>query len=100
LGSDKDTHIRKLFGEAKNTTELQGFVYEALRMFSSPFNPQTLISHVVGIDPPFKGVFRVAQKDVTISSVSIKKNERVFLDIASASLEVKFNPFDHSIQLS
>jgi hypothetical protein len=34
----------------------------------------------------------VAQKDVTISSLSIKKNERVFLDIAAAGLEVSLNP--------
>jgi len=70
LGSAQDSHIRTLFGGAKNAAELQGFVYEALRL-----------------DPPFKGVFRVAQKDVTISSLSIKKNERVFLDIAAAGLE-------------
>jgi len=70
LGSDKDSHIRTLFGDAKNAAELEGFAYEALRL-----------------DPPFKGVFRVAQKDITVSSVSIKKNDRVLLDIASASLE-------------
>jgi hypothetical protein len=35
LGSDKDMHIRTLFGEAKNATELEGYVYEALRMVPS-----------------------------------------------------------------
>jgi hypothetical protein len=31
LGSDKDTHLRTLFGDAKKADELQGFAYEALR---------------------------------------------------------------------
>jgi len=70
LGSNKDSHIRTLFDDAKIAAELEGYIYEALR-----------------IDPPFKGVFRVAQKDVTVSSLSFKKGDRVFLDIAGASLE-------------
>jgi hypothetical protein len=35
LGSAQDSHIRTLFGDAKNAAELQGFVYEALRAFIS-----------------------------------------------------------------
>jgi len=70
LGSDKDAHVRSLFGDAKNAAQLQGYVYEALR-----------------IDPPFKGVFRVAQKDATVASLSIKKGDRVFLDTACAGLQ-------------
>lgn len=33
LGSEKDAEIRSLLGDAKNATKLQGYVYEALRMY-------------------------------------------------------------------
>jgi cytochrome P450 len=70
LGSDKDAHVRSLFGDAKGSAQLQGYVYETLRL-----------------DPPFKGVFRVAQKDVNVASLSIKTGDRVFLDTAGANLQ-------------
>jgi len=70
LGCEKDAHIRTLFGDSKKASELEGFVYESLRL-----------------DPPFNGVFRTAQKDVTVASLSIKQNERLFLNIAGANLE-------------
>jgi len=34
LGCEKDAHIRTLFGDSKKASELEGFVYESLRMSS------------------------------------------------------------------
>jgi len=49
----------------------------------------THTTFAVGLEPPFMGVIRIAQKDVTISSVSIKKNDHLVLDIVNANLEVR-----------
>jgi|SRR5882762_3855004 len=52
----------------------------------------TETNYGIGLDPPFNGVFRTAQKDVTVASLSIKQNERLFLNIAGANLEVNLKP--------
>jgi len=46
------------------------------------------LTHSSGIDPPFTGVYRVAKQDETLTSITVKKGERLFLDIAKANMDV------------
>ena len=41
-----------------------------------------------GVDPPFAGVYRVAKQDDTVLSLTVKKGDRLFLDIAAANMNV------------
>lgn len=76
LGSEKEAEIRGLFANStKNAAQIQGFVYEAIRL-----------------EPPFNGVFRAADKNVTISSLVIQKGDRLFLDLANANKEESVFP--------
>ncbi|KII87382.1 hypothetical protein PLICRDRAFT_253826 [Plicaturopsis crispa FD-325 SS-3] len=56
--------------DVKNASELQGFAREALRL-----------------DPPFRGVLRVVEKDEEIANIPLQKGEQLFLDVAFASLD-------------
>jgi len=66
MGSDSDQQIRAL---ATTSGDLKGYVHEAQRL-----------------DPPFRGVYRIASEDVTVATVRFSKDERVFLDVSAASL--------------
>jgi len=46
------------------------------------------LTHDSGIDPPFAGVYRVAKQDETLASLTVKQSERLFLDIATANMDV------------
>lgn len=46
----------------------------------------------VGLEPSFKGVFRVAQKNITIGPLAIQKGDRLFLDLSTANLEESVFP--------
>ncbi|TFK39791.1 linoleate diol synthase [Crucibulum laeve] len=72
LGTDHDSQIRTLAVNGEVQGSLNGFVYEALR-----------------IDPPFRGVYRVVNTDQTISGQSLKKDDRLFLDISTANQNEK-----------
>ncbi|KAF7982555.1 hypothetical protein HWV62_27534 [Athelia sp. TMB] len=81
LGYEKEAEIRSLFtNPAKNAAQIQGFVYETIRL-----------------EPPFKGVFRTADKNTTISSLVIQKGDRLFLDLANANKEETVFPNASSI---
>jgi hypothetical protein len=67
LGSPASSDLAKA---ATSNTDLDGFVYEALRL-----------------DPCFRGVFRVANKDQTIAGYNFKQGDSVFLDIHSANVD-------------
>ncbi|KAG0693724.1 heme peroxidase [Suillus ampliporus] len=54
--------------DTKDLASLTAYINEALR-----------------IDPPFSGVYRVAKDDETIVSSTVKRGERLFLDIATAN---------------
>ncbi|KAG0693723.1 heme peroxidase [Suillus ampliporus] len=54
--------------DTKDLSSLTAYINEALR-----------------IDPPFTGVYRVAKEDETIVSLTVKRGERLFLDIATAN---------------
>ncbi|KAA1469100.1 linoleate diol synthase, partial [Dentipellis sp. KUC8613] len=66
--------------DKKNADKLSGYVYEALS------------ACVLGIDPPFRGVYRESLEDQTIGSLSVKRGTRVFADIASASQDADVFP--------
>ncbi|OAX41520.1 heme peroxidase [Rhizopogon vinicolor AM-OR11-026] len=53
----------------KDISGLTAFTREALR-----------------VDPPFAGVYRVAKKDGDVVSLTVKQDERVFLNIAKANM--------------
>ncbi|KAH7890809.1 heme peroxidase [Phlebopus sp. FC_14] len=61
--------------DTKDYTALEAYVIEALR-----------------IDPPFAGVYRVAKKEFTIGSLQVKSGERLFLDVAGASMNEEAFP--------
>ncbi|KAJ7765440.1 linoleate diol synthase [Mycena maculata] len=65
LGSDHDQEIQSL----ATNGDLNGYAYEAQRL-----------------DPPFQGVYRIVSEEVTIGNVKYNKDDRVFLDVATASL--------------
>ncbi|KAJ7898460.1 linoleate diol synthase [Mycena leptocephala] len=66
LGSDNDQSIRSL---ATTSGDLKGYAYEAQRL-----------------DPPFRGVYRIASEPLTVANLKFNKDDRVFLDIAAANL--------------
>ncbi|KAF4610857.1 hypothetical protein D9613_007045 [Agrocybe pediades] len=79
LGSE---HVDKVTSLAKSGGDLDGYVYEALRL-----------------DPMFNGVFRVSTKDQSVYDLNLKKGDRVFLNTASANTDgtifqdaTSFNP--------
>ncbi|EGN96758.1 hypothetical protein SERLA73DRAFT_93339 [Serpula lacrymans var. lacrymans S7.3] len=55
--------------DAKEFAGLEAYVLEALRL-----------------DPPFRGVYRVAKENTTVGSLTVTKGERLFLNIADANL--------------
>ncbi|KAF5350259.1 hypothetical protein D9758_007813 [Tetrapyrgos nigripes] len=50
--------------------------------------------------PPFQGAFRTAEKDLTVSGLSVKKGAKVFLDIASAHQNEQTFPDPNRVNLS
>jgi cytochrome P450 len=71
LDHDQAKELRALSTstDAKSIAQLQGYAWEASRL-----------------DPPFRGVYRIAQQEHKMDTLTIAKNERVFLDVAAASL--------------
>ncbi|KAJ6515136.1 linoleate diol synthase [Mycena vitilis] len=65
LGSDHDQSIRSL---ATTSGDLQGYAHEAQRL-----------------DPPFRGVYRIASETLTVANVTFNKDDRIFLDVATAN---------------
>ena len=49
----------------------------------------TLLTSRVGVDPPFRGVYRKAASDQTLGDKSIKAGQRVFVDLHAASFDVR-----------
>ncbi|KAJ7698801.1 linoleate diol synthase [Mycena metata] len=72
LGSDNDQSVRDL---STNSGDLNGYAFEAQRL-----------------DPPFKGVYRVASEDVTVATRKFNKGDRVFLDISTTNLNSEVFP--------
>ncbi|KAG6813888.1 hypothetical protein H0H92_006295 [Tricholoma furcatifolium] len=68
LGSEHDATIRATAKATDEKSNLDGFVYEALRL-----------------DPPFQGVYRTATKDSSVGSLTVKQGDRVFLDLKDAN---------------
>lgn len=50
------------------------------------------MSKSAGLEPPFKGVFRVAEKATTIGPLAIQKGDHLFLHLATANLEESVFP--------
>jgi len=69
LGSEEETQICSLIKGSDTKASLDGYAHEALRL-----------------DPPFQGVYRVATKDQNVGGFVIKKDERVFLNVADANV--------------
>ncbi|KAF8966303.1 linoleate diol synthase [Flammula alnicola] len=69
LGSSQATEIIALV-KTNKVAQFDNYVYEALRL-----------------DPAFRGVFRVSHKDQTIDGQNFKRDDLVFLDVASANLD-------------
>ncbi|KAF8074859.1 linoleate diol synthase [Lyophyllum atratum] len=87
LGSEHEAELRNVAKTTDAKAPLDGFVYEALRL-----------------DPPLQGVYRLfnsflnsdvllipnagtATKDHTVGNLAIKKDDRVFLNVADANLD-------------
>ncbi|KAG6889751.1 hypothetical protein C0992_004269 [Termitomyces sp. T32_za158] len=68
LGSEHQATI--LTADINDSKALNGLIYEALRL-----------------DPPFQGVYRTITKDSPIGSLSLKKGDKVFLDVKAANLD-------------
>ncbi|KAH9972100.1 hypothetical protein BGW80DRAFT_1460029 [Lactifluus volemus] len=64
-----DAVLQLKAADAENP-KLEGYAYEAMR-----------------IDPPFRGVYRESLADQRVGSLTLSKGQRVFLDLAHASLD-------------
>ncbi|KAF9038426.1 linoleate diol synthase [Panaeolus papilionaceus] len=67
IGSPASPDLAK---SATSSHQLDGFVFEAMRL-----------------DPCFRGVFRVATKDVAAAGHNFKQGDHVFLDVYSANVD-------------
>ncbi|RDB20840.1 Linoleate 10R-lipoxygenase [Hypsizygus marmoreus] len=83
LGSEQDAAIRGIVKGADSKAKLDGFVSEALRL-----------------DPPLQGVYRTAAKEHTVGTLSIKKGDRVFLNVAGANLDASVFPAPKAVDAS
>ncbi|TFY76746.1 hypothetical protein EWM64_g7266 [Hericium alpestre] len=70
-------------GDKANESKLAGYVYEALRL-----------------DPPFRGVYREAVTDQTVATTTVKKGQRIFADLADASLDADVFPDAQTVSLT
>ncbi|GLB41915.1 putative animal haem peroxidase [Lyophyllum shimeji] len=70
LSSEHEEGLRASAKATDGKSPFDGFVYEAFRL-----------------DPPFQGVYRTATKDHAVGDLSVKKDIRVFLDVAEANLD-------------
>ncbi|KAF9530418.1 linoleate diol synthase [Crepidotus variabilis] len=82
LGTPHGDQISTLVKDNSGKAQLDGYVYEALRL-----------------DPTFRGMFRTSTKDQTINGQDIKQGDRVFVDVSSINLDgdVFANPSEFNI---
>ena len=66
--------VAELKAAGTSNDGLEGFIYEAMRL-----------------DPPFRGVYREAISEQTISGKKVEKGQKVFIDLAEASRDVSVN---------
>lgn len=48
------------------------------------------VTEMLRIDPPVQGIYREAKANETVGSTSISAGELIYLDVASANLNVSF----------
>ncbi|KAH8832679.1 linoleate diol synthase [Flagelloscypha sp. PMI_526] len=82
LGSEYEAQF-KAAAQAPGTSPFDKFIWEALRL-----------------DSPFRSVRRVALQDQTVGSLSVRKGDTVFLDIASAHRDESVFPHADKIDLA
>ncbi|KAG1742705.1 heme peroxidase [Suillus paluster] len=73
LDSEKDSNVTMQAANRMDTNDLSSLT--------------TYINEALRIDPPFAGVYRVAKEDETIVSLTFKRGERLFLDVATANMD-------------
>ena len=73
--------------DTSDLSSLTAYILEALSSWFILLDLLLLTSNS-GIDPPFTGVYRVAKRDETIVSLTVKQGERLFLDVAAANMNV------------
>ncbi|KAF8630158.1 hypothetical protein AX15_003106 [Amanita polypyramis BW_CC] len=80
LGNKQSSEIAELAANPDVKDQLHGFAREALR-----------------IDPPFRGVYRVAKENKNFSGFQVQANERIFLDTHAANTNAKMFPIPDAI---
>ena len=73
--------------DTSDLSSLTAYILEALSSWFILLD-LLLFTFNLGIDPPFAGVYRVAKRDETIVSLTVKQGERLFLDVAAANMNV------------
>lgn len=94
LDSENDHIVTIQAAQSDDTKDLSGltsYIFEALSAYSVTVNTLLLTSGS-GVDPPFAGVYRVAKKDENILSLTIKQDERILLNVATANMNVSYSP--------
>lgn len=72
---------------------LEGYAREALRMFLNLDSSRSFrqlirsISHLSGLDPVVRGVYRVAKSATQVGDLNIAEGQRLYLDLASYGLD-------------
>ena len=102
LGTDLDASLKDL-AKSSDSSTFNGYVLEGLREYLS-----TLIWYLSddfkGLDAPFQGFYRVSTKDQKIGSHTLKKGDRIFVDMGTANqtekVFAKAATFDHTRSFS
>ncbi|KAN0138085.1 hypothetical protein V8E53_003974 [Lactarius tabidus] len=79
---DKPDIVKQFQAADPKNPALEGYIYEAMR-----------------IDPPFRGVYRESLGDQTVGSLTLSQGQRVFLDLAHASLDPNKFPDPHTVNV-
>lgn len=85
--------------DTKDLAGLEAYVIEALSEYGILGMKSFITFLLAGIDPPFAGVCYVAKKTHTVGSLAVEQGEHLFLDVASAGMNVSvsFNPSSASL---
>ncbi|KAJ8521263.1 hypothetical protein ONZ45_g2030 [Pleurotus djamor] len=83
LDTEHEAPLQTLLQSTEPKASVDAYILEAFRL-----------------DPPFRGIYRTANKDHAIGTMSVSSESRVFLDIMSANLNESTFPNPHVVDLT
>ena len=102
LDTGLDASLKDL-AKSSDSSAFSGYVLESLREYLSTLI-WYLYNDLQGLDPAFRGFYRVSTKDQNIGSHTLKKGDRVFVDMGAANqtknVFTRAATFDHTRSFS